>query len=54
MLDAGHFSWEDAADAYADAVSGLWNDGYLGVLDQRYVNVHTAKNPGGEIRGQLR
>ena len=28
ILDAGHFTWEDAADQYADLVTSWWNGGY--------------------------
>jgi hypothetical protein len=27
-LDAGHFTWEDAADEYAERVSTWWSGGY--------------------------
>ncbi len=28
MVDAGHFTWEDAADDYAALVTSWWNRGY--------------------------
>jgi pimeloyl-ACP methyl ester carboxylesterase len=28
ILDAGHFTWEDAADEYAALVTSWWNGGY--------------------------
>ena len=28
ILDAGHFTWEDAADEYAGLVANWWNGGY--------------------------
>ena len=28
VLDAGHFTWEDAADEYATLVTGWWTGGY--------------------------
>jgi pimeloyl-ACP methyl ester carboxylesterase len=28
LIDAGHFTWEDAADEYADIVVAWWEDGY--------------------------
>ena len=28
LVDAGHFAWEDAADAYAALVSAWWSGGY--------------------------
>jgi pimeloyl-ACP methyl ester carboxylesterase len=28
LLDAGHFTWEDAADEYAALVTGWWSGGY--------------------------
>jgi pimeloyl-ACP methyl ester carboxylesterase len=28
VLDAGHFTWEDAADEYAALVTGWWAGGY--------------------------
>jgi pimeloyl-ACP methyl ester carboxylesterase len=28
ILDAGHFTWEDAADEYAALVTGWWGGGY--------------------------
>ena len=28
LIDAGHFTWEDAADTYADLVTGWWAGGY--------------------------
>jgi pimeloyl-ACP methyl ester carboxylesterase len=28
VLDAGHFTWEDAADEYAALVTGWWDGGY--------------------------
>jgi pimeloyl-ACP methyl ester carboxylesterase len=28
ILDAGHFTWEDAADAYAALVTSWWAGGY--------------------------
>jgi pimeloyl-ACP methyl ester carboxylesterase len=28
IIDAGHFTWEDAADQYAALVTTLWDDGY--------------------------
>jgi len=29
IIDAGHFTWEDAADEYAALVAGWWDGGYL-------------------------
>jgi pimeloyl-ACP methyl ester carboxylesterase len=29
IIDAGHFTWEDAADEYAALVTGWWDGGYL-------------------------
>ncbi|OKI54657.1 hypothetical protein A6A27_31570 [Micromonospora sp. CB01531] len=29
LVDAGHFTWEDAADRYAEIVTGWWTEGYL-------------------------
>ena len=31
LIDAGHFTWEDAPDQYADIVTTWWNDGYAHV-----------------------
>jgi pimeloyl-ACP methyl ester carboxylesterase len=28
IIDAGHFTWEDAADQYADLVTSWWSGGY--------------------------
>jgi pimeloyl-ACP methyl ester carboxylesterase len=28
IVDAGHFTWEDAADEYASLVTGWWSGGY--------------------------
>ena len=28
VVDAGHFTWEDAADEYAALVTGWWSGGY--------------------------
>ena len=28
ILDAGHFTWEDAADQYAELVTTWWSGGY--------------------------
>jgi pimeloyl-ACP methyl ester carboxylesterase len=28
ILDAGHFTWEDAADEYAELVTSWWRRGY--------------------------
>jgi pimeloyl-ACP methyl ester carboxylesterase len=28
IIDAGHFTWEDAADEYADLVTSWWSGGY--------------------------
>jgi len=28
ILDAGHFTWEDAADEYAALVTSWWGGGY--------------------------
>jgi pimeloyl-ACP methyl ester carboxylesterase len=28
ILDAGHFTWEDAADEYAALVTSWWSGGY--------------------------
>jgi pimeloyl-ACP methyl ester carboxylesterase len=28
MVDAGHFTWEDAADEYADLVTSWWSGGF--------------------------
>ena len=28
IVDAGHFTWEDAADKYAEIVTSWWNGGY--------------------------
>lgn len=28
VIDAGHFTWEDAADQYAALVTGWWSGGY--------------------------
>jgi pimeloyl-ACP methyl ester carboxylesterase len=28
VLDAGHYTWEDAADEYAALVTGWWDRGY--------------------------
>jgi pimeloyl-ACP methyl ester carboxylesterase len=28
ILDAGHFTWEDAASQYAALVTAWWNEGY--------------------------
>jgi pimeloyl-ACP methyl ester carboxylesterase len=28
LLDAGHFTWEDAADDYAALVTSWWSGGY--------------------------
>jgi pimeloyl-ACP methyl ester carboxylesterase len=30
IVDAGHFTWEDASDEYAGLVSDWWGGGYLG------------------------
>jgi pimeloyl-ACP methyl ester carboxylesterase len=30
ILDAGHFTWEDAADQYAAFVTGWWAGSYAG------------------------
>jgi pimeloyl-ACP methyl ester carboxylesterase len=30
VIDAGHFTWEDAADEYAALVTDWWGGGYLG------------------------
>jgi pimeloyl-ACP methyl ester carboxylesterase len=30
VVDAGHFTWEDAADEYAALVTSWWAGGYLG------------------------
>jgi pimeloyl-ACP methyl ester carboxylesterase len=32
LIDAGHFIWEDAADAYADLVLNWWAGGYMKVV----------------------
>jgi pimeloyl-ACP methyl ester carboxylesterase len=32
VVDAGHFTWEDAADEYAALVTSWWAGGYLGRL----------------------
>ena len=29
VLDAGHFTWEDAADEYAALVTSWWRGGYV-------------------------
>jgi pimeloyl-ACP methyl ester carboxylesterase len=29
IIDAGHFTWEDAPDEYAALVTGWWDGGYL-------------------------
>lgn len=31
VIDAGHFSWEEAPDVYADLVAGWWAGGYRAV-----------------------
>jgi len=31
LIDAGHFTWEDAPDRYADIVTTWWSGGYAGV-----------------------
>lgn len=28
LIDAGHFTWEDAANEYAQIVSSWWAEGY--------------------------
>jgi pimeloyl-ACP methyl ester carboxylesterase len=28
IVDAGHFTWEDAADEYADLVTSWWSGGF--------------------------
>ncbi len=28
IIDAGHFTWEDAADEYATVVTSWWSGGY--------------------------
>jgi len=28
LIDAGHFTWEDAADEYAALVTNWWSEGY--------------------------
>jgi hypothetical protein len=28
LIDAGHFTWEDAPDAYAELVTSWWAGGY--------------------------
>jgi pimeloyl-ACP methyl ester carboxylesterase len=28
LLDAGHFTWEDAADQYAALVTSWWSEGH--------------------------
>jgi pimeloyl-ACP methyl ester carboxylesterase len=30
LLEAGHFTWEDAADEYAALVTSWWREGYDG------------------------
>jgi hypothetical protein len=34
ILDAGHFTWEDAADQYAALVTTWWAGGYRAVFEQ--------------------
>jgi pimeloyl-ACP methyl ester carboxylesterase len=28
LIDAGHFTWEEKPDVYADIVTGWWSEGY--------------------------
>jgi pimeloyl-ACP methyl ester carboxylesterase len=39
ILDAGHFTWEDAADEYAALVTGWWNEACatLGCVEDRWL-----------------
>ena len=35
IVDAGHFTWEDAADQYAELVTSWWSGGYARVGSER-------------------
>ena len=34
LIDAGHFTWEDAADTYADLVTSWWAGGYADAVSR--------------------
>ena len=35
LIDAGHFTWEDAAGTYADLVTSWWSGGYADAVSLR-------------------
>ena len=56
VLDAGHFTWEEAADEYAALVTGWWGGGYAATgqappADQRQGPQQGRSRPGAVIPG---
>lgn len=50
---SGLWDRADTASTAIDSISTLFTDSTIGSDIELYVNIHTANNPGGEIRGQL-